>query len=663
MCCDTSEGVADATSASHDHGGRCTSTELATGLEELEESSAENPVAAASAVEVQLAEDKSDGVESEAASLPGRRKSKRRSTKVLRRSKDSGKGPGSPSPPAKSPRSSSAAILAQQRVQAFLAATRRAKREERRREACQSRFVSVDLEAFRRATEERVKLFRASSKDGDSMPASASGVLQLPPLTGSSSRVAESSPPSDDEVESIPAALPSQGGRQRRRRIAIVGGGPVGLWAATLIALRHARRLRGSGESSTAAGAGRAAVGFRRGADMPEITIFERREPQEHCTRRNVRITLDAHTVALLNKHTKSKRFLSGMALADIEKILLEQWQRLGRPGSLVCGSHVPGPCELAQQEDWDLILWAGGRWSLDNERRQALGCNMRTGEAEDVIVFEMRDFTPNRKGLSVQLADLEQLAAADLTGCARQAASAAFPLNDQDPNAGLRIVLRYAWDADMPTKPVAWLWLMGLPTEVHEAKTLQGKSSKPSSQRHGSMLEALNTELSRLGEPQTSNPEVSGEASSPSQQTSAPPWAIRLRAAVAALQEKMMSPTAVVLRWVDAAYWSADTVLCAVPASRRRSTPVLLIGDAAMGKPFYTGTTLNVHLSEVKALTQLPVFRWGDTSVQAQGDGSPERALRFQIANHRAALAPYFAYEEHYRELLKRTTGFRRRS
>jgi len=75
-----------------------------------------------------------------------------------------------------------------------------------------------------------------------------------------------------------------------------------------------------------------------------------------------------------------------------------------------------------------------------------------------------------------------------------------------------------------------------------------------------------------------------------------------------------------------------------------------VLIGDAAMGKPFYLGTTLNVHLAEVKALSRLPVIRWGNPLDVGMDE------------NGAKALAPLLAYEQRYRELVKRIPGFCRR-
>ncbi|CAE8618269.1 unnamed protein product [Polarella glacialis] len=544
--------------------------------------------------------------------------------------------------------SGDAAALAQRRVQVQIAARRRARHEERRLKALLGRrFDGVNIEAFQRITQARAG--RKASAEEEALV--TAGERRAAPEEEEREELQRSS------FESPGKVLASCVQRQRRRRIAVVGAGPVGLWIATLIALRHARRVRRSAAGGGAAAA-KAALGhgFIRGPDAPEVVVFERRAPSEHCSRRNVRITLDAHTVALLNKHTKSRRFMSGMALAEIETILLDQWRRLGGPKALEYGKQVNSPSDLAD-EDWDLVLWAGGRNSLDDASRQELGCGMRVGESEEVLVFEMRDFGPTRSG-PLRVEDLEQLAAADLTFCARHGAGVAetadAPRSSTSAASGsYRIVLRCAEDADK-AQPLGWLWFMGLPAELKAAKEARGPPGRAdASQQHAGLSAALDAELKRLGL-QVGVDEVE-------------PWVVRLRAAAAALQERVLRPGAVTARWVDASYWSSDRVTCSLPPGPSgRSAPLLLVGDVAMGKPFYTGTTLNVHLAEVKALSTLPVIRWGQGSLAelpgSRPGGERSRCNRYLLDEDKAALAPFLAYEERYKTVLARTPGFLRR-
>jgi len=301
-------------------------------------------------------------------------------------------------------------------------------------------------------------------------------------------------------------------------------------------------------------------------------------------------------------------------------------------------------------------VLWAGGRWSLDDTLRQDLGCSMHVGDSEDVLVFDMRQFTHQQRSSAVQqvrLQDLAQLVSVDLTSVARQAALVALP-TDAGSISPYRVVLRFAREAGSKRNqgsPIAWLWLLGLPQELTAAaKSSAAQASGRRAGQHKNLLEALDAELTWLGV-------ISGELpANPLEPMVGPPfhpaWVVRLRAAVAALQERVFSPVEVSVRWVDASYWSSNRVVCKMSGhASGKSTPLVLIGDVAMGKPFYLGTTLNVHLAEVKALSRLPVIRWGN----ALDVGMDESGAK--------AVAPFWAYEQRYRELVKRVPGFNRRA
>lgn len=430
----------------------------------------------------------------------------------------------------------------------------------------------------------------------------------------------------------------------------------MGIWAATLIMLRHARRVQPSNSPPAPA-----AATFIRGPDAPEVVVFERRAQEEHCSRRNVRITLDEHTVALLNKHTKSKQFVSGMALAEIERILLEQWRQLGGPRGFEYCNHIESPADLAATGEWDLILWAGGRWSLDDATRKELNCNMRVGEAEDVLVFELRGFAPQRRGAGeprpTRLEDLAQLAAMDLGSTACQAALSVA--QEAAASCQYKVVLRFSRDGELgagakgKAPPLAWLWLLGLPPELKAARASAAAAKGPKDPLQ-SMPDALESELERLG--------LGGESAGDGATSASARWLAGLRAAVVALQDRLFSPSSVSVRWVNASYWSSDRIVCSVPGGDSgKNTPLVLIGDAAMGKPFYTGTTLNVHLAEVKAFSRLPVIRWGSSQDASPAD-ERRRSTRYAVDESLAAKMPLLPYEQRYKELLLRTPAFHRR-
>lgn len=569
-------------------------------------------------------------------------------------------------------------LLAQRRVQQWLASRRRARRDQKRLQFTEGqRFSGVDIEGFRQATQMRVDQFIKSIKNKEAEPSTStqdgveaqleqkdksstsnscsesigSRVMRrtlsdpqitlgkrqkqslrrgdsskaLPSPTNSLPSPAKSLPsPMSNVASPMAGGLKQKGSKQPapRRRVAIVGGGPVGLWIATLVAQRHYRRVQNPKPGQPA---------YLRNGDAPEIVVFEKRAASGHCTRRNVRITLDAHTVGLLNKHTKSDVFVSGMALSEIEEVLLGQWKKICGPDAFVYEQDISSPADLFTLGHWDLVLWAAGKKSLPDADREALGCTMKTGEAEEVLVFEMRDFShPCRMGESkpVSLKDLDQLAAADLMS------------GIKEPNS-CRVVLRCTLDRDPKSGKsgglLAWLWLMGLPSEIRAAKDCC-RPAGAKAEVHGNLLQALNGELQRLGVVQKPDPDTSTE-------TPLPNWVKMLRATVNSLQDRVLSPSSVSVRWVDAAFWSSEHAVCSVPGNPDgQNTPMVVIGDAAVGKPFFTGTTLNIHMAEVKALSQLPIMKWGITSGADVDIGG---------------LIPY---EQRYQELIQRCPGFRRK-
>merc|ERR1719326_216908 len=112
-------------------------------------------------------------------------------------------------------------------------------------------------------------------------------------------------------------------------------------------------------------------------------------------------------------------------------------------------------------------------------------------------------------------------------------------------------------------TKTQGWLWVLGVKAE-----------GPPKGKDCATFLEALDA---------WGNPE--GLES--------------LRALLVHFQTRL-TPKVVHTRRVDASYWSSANVVASYP-----SVPgcLVLLGDAACGKPFYTGTTLNGHLQDVVPL------------------------------------------------------------
>ena len=162
-----------------------------------------------------------------------------------------------------------------------------------------------------------------------------------------------------------------------RRRIAIVGAGPVGLWAAMLLAQKY-RWTDGTGCA-------------RLRPDAPEVVLFEARSMENHCTRTDIRIALSSSTRAMLDQQTKSRSFTSGMPVAEIEDTFLRRWKKVaGQEARIDYGSSISDPAELCQSGQFDCILWAAGRRSLDDPLRKDLGCEVKIGDSQRVLVFQV---------------------------------------------------------------------------------------------------------------------------------------------------------------------------------------------------------------------------------------------------------------------------------
>eukprot|EP00746_Dinoflagellata_sp_MGD_P165665 gnl/MRDRNA2_/MRDRNA2_95079_c0_seq1.p1 gnl/MRDRNA2_/MRDRNA2_95079_c0~~gnl/MRDRNA2_/MRDRNA2_95079_c0_seq1.p1 ORF type:complete len:528 (-),score=96.90 gnl/MRDRNA2_/MRDRNA2_95079_c0_seq1:14-1597(-) len=363
-----------------------------------------------------------------------------------------------------------------------------------------------------------------------------------------------------------------------KRRIAVIGAGPVGLWTAMLIRRRYGKsKNRGAG--------------FLMRPDAPEVTVLEYRPEDQHgCGRGDIRIALSANTQNLLGKRAGG-RFMSGMALSEIEGVLLRKWRLLSAPGCTVFGSNVSSLEEMAAR-GFDAVLWAGGRRSLDAETRERLGCSSKVGDAENALVFSLR-------GMRCQAqSDLEEFCALDHSIFVQQ----------QSGCSSLRVMLRPGLGGDI----VAWVWLMGLPADVAALEARTAVSGTGST-----LLEAL---LSVVKSDLPSVPAI--------------------EKAVNALQQRVQPSGPVGVRWVEASYWSADHAVCSVPRTNGSHMPVILLGDAACGKPFYTGTTLNQHFWDVAALVD--TIDWID-------DGAPFNVERFH------------AHECRYQARLKQNPAFHR--
>ena len=240
--------------------------------------------------------------------------------------------------------------------------------EEARRAKAAAMAANVDLEAFRKECQARIAQ-RLLAK----MPQVRGGVVDK------------------DNVDDLTWAGIT------RRRVAIVGAGPVGLWAAMLLAQKY-RWTDGKGCA-------------RLRPDAPEVTVFEARSMENHCTRTDIRIALSSSTRSMLDQQTKSRSFTSGMPVAEIEDTFLRRWKKVaGHEAKIGYGTQISDPAELAQSGQFDCILWSAGRRSLNDALRRDLGCEVRIGDSQRVVVFQVQE---------LQGPDAWQLGSLDLSGAA----------------------------------------------------------------------------------------------------------------------------------------------------------------------------------------------------------------------------------------------------
>jgi len=344
----------------------------------------------------------------------------------------------------------------------------------------------------------------------------------------------------------------------RRRRIAIIGAGPVGLWAAVLLMQKH-RFADGCGS-------------LARWPDAPDIVIYEGRPQEKHCTRTDIRISLSPATCNLLNGRAKSKHFRTGMPVAEIEERLLKRLRRVAPQCKPIFGRPIDDPVDLAA-EGFDCLLWAGGRRSLNDGVRKALRCGVEESENARVLVFQFKDM------------DAQGSVHYDLAHAASQATKW----------HGFKVLLRPG------VKGVCdgWLWLFGLPPDTVAVKPANGLEPAAT----------FDEAVRRVVEPQGTGAEA-------------------LLGAAELFQSKIRSAECTA-RWVDAAFWAAERSVCdlGVLDGNYAGTPLILLGDALCGKPFYTGTTLNGHLKDVAAMID---------EVDWIHDGAPMATTRWQAHERR---------------------------
>lgn len=297
----------------------------------------------------------------------------------------------------------------------------------------------------------------------------------------------------------------------------------------------------------------------------------------------------------MLNQRTRTRRFASGMPVAEIEESLIRRWKKVAlHEAKIEYGQDVEDPATLVQEGGFDCVLWCAGRRSLSESLRANLGCDVRVGDSQKVVVFQIRELG----GAS----DAWQLGSLDLSGTAQQAGH----------QHSLRVMLRPGFGAGC----ACWLWIFGLSAEVvmecfADARPQEGSVAGAASAPRASAAAVPQPTLGKALEDLIG----SGPAAC-------------LQASLEALQQRI-KPSGVTARFVDASYWSADRSVCEIALAGGRSVPMVLMGDAVGGKPFYTGSTLNRHLWDVANMLDEVEFAYNGGPMEVRDFAMHER--RFQ--------------------------------
>lgn len=350
----------------------------------------------------------------------------------------------------------------------------------------------------------------------------------------------------------------------RPARIAIVGAGPVGLWTAILLARRYTTL------SANSLGPPRITCP----PAAPKVDVLEQRSDTSGYGTRRIVLAIAIGTQDLLNKNLTSGRSLTAdhsfsptCSINFLEAKLRENFEQYAAAGfgSLRFGVAVQRPEHLFA-EGYDVVIVAAGRQAMDDEWRQAHGCCVSTGNAEEALILK---FQSSFACVGTHLSD--KLARAI--------------------GGGLRIFLRPG-----ATENQGWLWIMGLPALLAERVRVellrlqtQGQSLCPS---FGALWGALGDDelLAVLGSEGTS--EILGQA---------------MR-----LLDEALQPTEVSARVTTAAFWHSEAVTHRVQGADSDGW-LVLAGDVGSGRPFYLGSTLNGHLHDVVTLARDPPWSQWD--------------------------------------------------
>ena len=416
-------------------------------------------------------------------------------------------------------------------------------------------------------------------------------------------------------------------------RIAIVGAGPAGLWLAVLIARKHSTLVYGANGPRIV-----------RNSNAPTIDIFEARRPfggdgdggaKAHGERQVV-LAITQATEGLLNRnlvgvsaaHCGTHAFAPTSRIGELERLLAAEFERYAAAGfgKLQYGTPLDNPDELheASRGAYDVVCVGSGRRGAPDAWRAERGMESIVEGTSMALILEF---------------------------------SGARTSSDHRLEAGVSRAISPAQVFLRPGEKegCGWAWLVGLPAPLMEAIRRGLERAGRGKQQHPSLSAALSATLAlargsadggggggggvggggsissvggsgsigdSVGDDHGGSHDHDGVGvgvgiggSDDGAASTSLPGEIAAIEGLRLLDNSLRADSAAA-GCAEGSYWRSTSVIHA-PAGARG--PTLLIGDASCGRPFWLGSTLNGHISDLVTLANAPC--WSAWDWQADGE------------------------------------------